>query len=214
MVHPPEHFTTAFAPGDNSFGITIHKIFPPPDVDPRYRKAILIKVTVLLRMGPEMELKEFRALVAAIAAAKLFCGIWSAEISPAILDDEGATSEVLCYLQQGQEPKLVHLDRVVQASPSFRRPAAFDRKADEADLVEDFIASVRTGSDLETAVRGAVQKSKDRGTFVSGETEPRYVIGKGGGKVVVVEGNVAKRLLEADADRQVPAKARPAKRKR
>ncbi len=210
MGFPPEHFTPSFAPGDNTFGITINKIFPPPEADPRLRKGYLIKVTILLRMAPEMELWEFNALVGAIIQSKLFCGIWAADVSDVTLDDEGATAEVVCYLQQGQEQKLVHLDAVVAASPQLRRATAYPAQDGDRMLVADFVRQVKGGADLATAMQGALQKARAGGYLAGIETDARYVIGKGGGKTVVLEGEVAKRLLDADRASDKP----PPKRRR
>jgi hypothetical protein len=191
----PGVFATAFAPGLNPFGISITKIFPPEDIkSASVRKAYLIKLIIVLNVDHDLW-KYLEKILARVRKEKMFCNIWTPEISPVGVDDYGAYAELTSYLQTGTEAKLLHLDKVIKASPVLGKGAEMSM-AQERDrvFVETFVEEVRGGKELEAAMettRKVKPVSKERVKFGPSD---KYVIGK----TVVVQGKVAKRLSEAE----------------
>lgn len=189
------HFIEAFEPGENPFGISITKVFPPEVRDGWAKKAYLIKLRVVLNM-PADDWKFFTGLVDALKKGKMFCGIWTPEVGDVVIDDYGCYTEMVSYLKVGTEDRLVHLDGVIRASPKFGMGAQMTTASErEARFVETFVEMVRSGDDLEKAM----ERTKEVVPVPSDERVERMEAGRYviGGSVVVV-GGVAERLSEAD----------------
>jgi hypothetical protein len=146
--------------------------------------------------------------------AKMFCGIWTPEVSDVVVDDYGCYIEMVSYLRAGTEDKLVHLDKVIAASPRFGMGTEHVQRTEEdAKFVETFVDRVRAGDNLETAMERTqeiIPIPTDRPVERLGGK--RYVIGK----TVVVQGGVADRLQEAErrVEEELEEEKEKSKRKR
>lgn len=156
---PSDAFAQAFEPGTNPFGISISKIFPSSEktVDPIARKAYLIKIQLVLHMPPDGR-SYLNAVTGAIRTEKLFCNIWVPRVSEVRVDEYGVYAELLCYLHLGKEGRLLHLDKVIKASPVFGRGPAYS-KLGEGDraFIDTFMDKIKEGKSLDQAMEITVK---------------------------------------------------------
>lgn len=191
----PEHFIEIFEERDNDFAISITKVFPPEVKSAWAKKAYLIKLRLVLNM-PADDWKYFTALTDTLRKAKMFCGIWTPAMGDVVIDDYGCYTEMTAYLRAGTEDRLVHLDRVIRASPKLGTGAQLAGQTDnDVKFVETFVDRVKAGDMLEDAM----ERTKEVVPIPSKQpvedlVTPKYVIGKS----IVVQGGIANKLAEAE----------------
>jgi len=151
---PSDSFGQAFEPGTNPFGISISKIFPSSEktVDPLARKAYLIKIQLVLHMPPDGR-SYLNAVTGAIRTEKLFCNIWVPRVSEVRVDEYGVYAELLCYLHLGKEGRLLHLDKVIKASPVYGRGPAYSKLGEgQRAFIDTFMDNILGGKSLDQAM--------------------------------------------------------------
>jgi len=156
---PSDGFSQAFEPGTNPFGISISKIFPSSEktVDPMARKAYLIKIELVLHMPPDGR-SYLNAVTGAIRTEKLFCNIWVPRVSDVRVDEYGVYAELLCYLHLGKEGRLLHLDKVIKASPVYGRGPAYSRLGEgQRAFIDTFMDNILGGKSLDQAMEITVK---------------------------------------------------------
>jgi len=175
----PDRFTGQFEPGSNPFGISLTKVFPPQNLKGWARKAYLIKIKLVLHMLPG-NADYLRSVSSCVRERKMFCGIWTPRVEDVSIDDHGVYVELIGYLQRGTESKLIHLEKVIRASPRFSRGThqELEMTREETHRLVQYLLD---GKELPEAVAEHMESSG-------------YVIGKS----IVVKGKVAKHLSEAE----------------
>jgi hypothetical protein len=167
------------------------------------------------------------AVTGAIRTEKLFCNIWVPRVSEVRVDEYGVYAELLCYLHLGKEGRLLHLDKVIKASPVFGRGPAYS-KLGEGDraFIDTFMDKILEGKSLDQAMEitvkavpmmafgeeapaaeekkeEEVEDSKTLLDRISVSTGAPKMGGSGDstyiiGKVVIVDGETGRRLRMAE----------------
>ena len=108
---------------------------------------IKLKCTLFHTLKTDDDTVFFDSLRRSIVNKKMFCDIWTPEISDVYKRGKYLFFEVMCYIPRSSEDKIIHLDRVIQASPGIQGVDLAQGK-----FVQEFFTIIKSGMEIDDAL--------------------------------------------------------------
>jgi hypothetical protein len=135
--------------------VAIVKLIDPRSVDIRaLDKPFLVKLLTRLKMKAfnEASRRDFDNLVRAIDIRKMFCGLFTQEVSEVYYDNDVMIVDLTSYIKPGMETKIERLLRVADQSPKIHEERFSKKERMDRIITKLFITNVALGYSLGDAL--------------------------------------------------------------
>lgn len=176
--------------------LRIEKIMPPQDLDDMYMaRAYLIKIKSRLICPHIFNKKDFEFFIRKVKESKMFYDVWTPEISNIKEIDGMPEVEMISYIRQGMEKKVLIMDKLARISSGKLKKVS--KKMDEDSImVKEFVKEIKSGSELRKAISEAKNRTRrilrEKGAEAEIEMDEEIFISLKNGKV---KSEVEKRVI-------------------